>query len=127
MKPEPVRIRGTVACEPEAVVRFFAEKQIAPALTVHESGQLSIWLQRSLSELGLTVSCVDARVAHKVLSARLNKSDAADAEGLAQLARTGWLTPSISAASTLIGSEHSSALGIGCFVCAVTSKDISAA
>lgn len=87
-----VRVRGVVACEPEAVVRFFAEKQIAPALTVHESGQLSIWLQRSLSELGLTVSCVDARVAHKVLSARLNKSDAADAEGLAQLARTGWFT-----------------------------------
>jgi transposase len=84
---------GSVACEPEAVARFFAEKQIIPALMVHESGQLSIWLQRSLSELGMAVTCIDARIAHKVLSAKLNKSDAADAEGLAQLARTGWFTP----------------------------------
>lgn len=88
-----VRIRGSVACEPEAVVKFFAEKQITPTLMVHESGQLSIWLQRSLSDLGMAVTCIDARIAHKVLSAKLNKSDATDAEGLAQLARTGWFTP----------------------------------
>jgi len=88
-----VLTRGSVACEPEAVVKFFAEKQISPALMVHESGQLSIWLQRSLSDLGMAVTCIDARIAHKVLSAKLNKSDATDAEGLAQLARTGWFTP----------------------------------
>lgn len=29
---------------------------------------------------------------HKSLSARLNNSDSVDAEGLAQLARTGWFT-----------------------------------
>jgi transposase len=34
--------------------------------------------------------CIDARAAHKALSARMNKSDRADAEALAQLARTGW-------------------------------------
>ena len=34
--------------------------------------------------------CIDARAAHKVLSARMNKSDKSDAVGLAQLARTGW-------------------------------------
>lgn len=33
---------------------------------------------------------VDARRAKAVLSCRLNKTDANDAEGLAQLARTGW-------------------------------------
>ena len=43
--------------------------------------------------LGLPATCIDARKAHKVLSARLNKSDAADAEELAQLARTGWFAP----------------------------------
>ena len=88
-----IRIRGSVACEPEAVVRFFAEKQITPALMVHESGQLSIWLQCSLTDLKMPVTCIDARIAHKALSAQLNKADAADAEGLAQLARTGWFTP----------------------------------
>ena len=36
---------------------------------------------------------IDTRKVHKTLPARLNKSDAADAEGLAQLARTGWFTP----------------------------------
>jgi transposase len=34
--------------------------------------------------------CIDARGAHKVLSARMNKSDKSDAVGLAQLARTRW-------------------------------------
>jgi len=46
-----------------------------------------------MAHLGLPATCIDARKAHKSLSARLNKSDAADAEGLAQLARTGWFTP----------------------------------
>lgn len=40
----------------------------------------------------MPITCIDARMAHKALSARLNKSDKADAEGLAQLARTGWFT-----------------------------------
>ena len=37
--------------------------------------------------------CIDARIADKALSAKLNKSDSTDAEGLAQLAWTGWFTP----------------------------------
>jgi transposase len=57
---------------------------------VHESGPLSIWLTRELVGLGAPVVCIDARAAHKVLSARMNKSDRADAEALAQLARIGW-------------------------------------
>ena len=61
-----------------------------PERIVHESGQLSIWLQRRLVRLGLPAICIDARQAYRALSARLNKSDTADAEGLAQLARTGW-------------------------------------
>ena len=52
---------------------------------------LSIWLQRGMTRLGLPTTCIDARKAHKSLSARLNKSYAA--EGLAQLARTNWFTP----------------------------------
>jgi transposase len=54
---------------------------------------LSIWLQRGSVRLGLPAICIDDRKAHKSLSARLNKSDAGDAEGLVQLARTGWYTP----------------------------------
>lgn len=85
--------RGTVATDPEVVAKHFAENGIAPDRIVHESGQLSTWLQRGLVRLGLPAVCIDARLAHKALSAKLNKSDRADAEGLAQLARTGWFTP----------------------------------
>jgi len=84
--------RGTLPTEPQAVANFLTKHQIAPERIVHESGQLSIWLQRGLEKLGLPVTCIDARRAHKALSAKLNKSDRADAEGLANLARTGWFT-----------------------------------
>ena len=84
-----VLVRGTVLTEPEAVASFLAKQQITPERIVHESGQLSIWLQRGLVKLSLPVTCIDARRAHKALSAKLNKSDRADAEGLANLARTG--------------------------------------
>jgi transposase len=85
--------RGSVASDPQAVADWLSERSLEPERIVHESGQLSIWLQRSLAKLGLPAVCIDARIAQKALSARLNKSDAADAEGLAQLARTGWYTP----------------------------------
>ncbi|WP_240804536.1 IS110 family transposase [Qingshengfaniella alkalisoli] len=85
--------RGVSPADPEGVAGWFRTRSLSPELIVHESGQLSIWLQRGLAQLGLPALCIDARRAHKSLSARPNKSDAADAEGLAQLARTGWLTP----------------------------------
>ena len=88
-----VAFRATVPCAPRAIGAALAERGLRPDRIVHESGQISIWLQRELVRLGLPAVCIDARMAHKVLSARLNKSDRADAEGLAQLARTGWFTP----------------------------------
>ncbi|MDJ0628919.1 MAG: hypothetical protein QNJ44_11720 [Rhodobacter sp.] len=68
---------------PDAIQRFLPDKGAVPARIVHESGQLAIWLHRQLAKLGLPIVCIDARLAHKALSARLNKSDKADAEGLA--------------------------------------------
>jgi hypothetical protein len=85
--------RGACAADPEGVAGWLRNRSLRPQRIVHESGMLSIWLQRGLAGLGLPATCIDARKAHKSLSARLNKSDAADAEGLAQLARTGWFTP----------------------------------
>ena len=80
---------GSSMTEPPAIAE--ALTKYAPLLerAVLESGQLSTWLTRELRGRGLPVICVDARQAHKALSARLNKSDSADAESLAQLARTG--------------------------------------
>ena len=85
--------RGTCPADPGGVAGWFRNRSLRPCQIVHESGMLSIWLQRGLDRLGLPATCIDARKAHKSLSARLNKSDAADAEGLAQLARTGWFSP----------------------------------
>lgn len=82
--------RGRVPTDPDAISAFLISRAPEAARVVHESGPLSIWLTRELAKRDVPIICIDARVAHKALSARLNKSDHADAEGLAQLARTGW-------------------------------------
>ena len=81
---------GAVATEPEVIADILDRHAAQAERIVHESGSLSTWLTRELRALDLPIVCIDARQAHKALSARLNKSDSADAESLAQLARTGW-------------------------------------
>ncbi len=78
------------ASDPQAIATALRRHAKKVVRIVLESGQLSTWLTRELRALGLPVVCVDARQAHRAVSGRLNKSDPADAEGLAQLARTGW-------------------------------------
>lgn len=55
-----------------------------------ETGPLAVWLWNELHERGLPIVCLDARHAHAALKVRPNKTDRNDAEGLAQLVRTGW-------------------------------------
>ena len=81
---------GKVVTEPGLILSWIEASVGAVERIVHESGPLSIWLTRELARVGAPVVCIDARAAHKALSARMNKSDRADAEALAQLARTGW-------------------------------------
>src|SRR5579859_5638797 len=82
--------RGQVDSTPEAIAS--AVKQHAPnAVRIGiESGQLSSWLFHELKEAGLPVICVDARHAKAALSLKVNKTDANDAFGLAQIMRVGW-------------------------------------
>ncbi|MGD1926060.1 MAG: IS110 family transposase [Paracoccaceae bacterium] len=80
---------GSCATEPEQILATVAHCGQVEKI-VHESGPLSIWLTRELMDRGAPIVCIDARAAHKALSARMNKSDRSDAEALAQLARTGW-------------------------------------
>jgi Transposase len=82
--------RGQVDSTPEAIAS--AVKQHAPhAVRIGlKSGQLSSWLFHELKEAGLPVICVDARHAKAALSLKVNKTDANDALGLAQIMRVGW-------------------------------------
>ncbi len=82
--------RGISSSTPEGIAAAVAARAPAAARVVLESGPMSHWHWHGLRGLGVPVVCIDARHAHGVLSARLNKTDANDAEGLAQLARSGW-------------------------------------
>jgi transposase len=48
------------------------------------------WLVHELRGLGFEVICLDARHARAALKMQINKNDLNDAEGLAQIVRTGW-------------------------------------
>ena len=82
--------RGSVACDGAPIAS--ALEAHAPSLqrVVLETGLLSNWLWHELRGLGVPVVCVDARHARAVLSVRIMKTDANDAESLAQLARIDW-------------------------------------
>lgn len=82
--------RDVVASDPEVLAKWLAKH--CPGLTrvVLETGPLSTFLYHGLIERGIPIECICARHAKGVLAARVNKSDVHDAEGLSQLARTGW-------------------------------------
>src|SRR3954452_7101648 len=48
------------------------------------------WLVHELRARELDVTCLDARHASAALKMQMNKTDQNDAEGLAQIMRTGW-------------------------------------
>jgi transposase len=58
-----------------------------------ETGSMTPWLVHGLRGTGLDVECLDARPVKAALQMRLNKTDENDAEGLAQVMRTGWYRP----------------------------------
>ena len=82
--------RGACATDPEALAQMLRRHCEGVARVVLETGALSAFLYHGLVERGVPVICICARHAKGVLSARSNKSDVHDAEGLAHLARTGW-------------------------------------
>lgn len=82
--------KGKRPSEPEALAA--ALRRHAPDLVRMglETGRLAPWLFHSLKELGVPVVCLDARHARAATALQRNKTDAGDAETLAQLVRTGW-------------------------------------
>ena len=82
--------RGQCASEPDTIAA--AVRQHAPlAVRVGlETGLLSNFLTRTLKARHIPVICLDARHAKAALRMQINKTDANDAFGLAQIVRTGW-------------------------------------
>jgi transposase len=81
---------GACATDPEVIAKVLKTRAPGLVRAVLETGALSAFLYHGLVERGVPAICVCARHAKGVLSARVNKSDPHDAEGLAQMARTGW-------------------------------------
>ena len=82
--------RGKCASEPVAIAETLAERAPGMVRAGLETGQLSTWLTLGLRRRGLAVVCLDARHAKAALSLQINKTDANDALGVAQVVRTGW-------------------------------------
>jgi transposase len=82
--------KGKRPSEPEALAA--ALQRHAPELerVGLETGQLAPWLYHALKALGVPVVCLDARHARAATALQRNKTDARDAETLAQLVRMGW-------------------------------------
>jgi transposase len=85
-----VVMQCSVATEPEAIAKAPAPFVGTLKRAGHEAGSLSPWLHPELKALGVPVVCLETRQVRAAMSAQRNKTDAADALGLAHLMRTGW-------------------------------------
>jgi transposase len=81
---------GRCASTPEALAATIRERAPQAIRVGLETGPLSVWHFHGLKAFGLPVVCIDARHAKAALVMQVNKTDENDAEGLAQIMRTGW-------------------------------------
>jgi transposase len=82
--------RGQCASAPEEISVALRRYASADAKLGIETGAMTPWLVHELRDLGFDVVCLDARHARATLKMQINKTDQNDAEGLAQIVRTGW-------------------------------------
>ncbi|KQU85899.1 transposase [Ensifer sp. Root142] len=82
--------RGKCPSDPNLLAQMIRKKAPRAQRVVFETGPLSTWFYHALTSEGLPAICIEARHAQKVLSETLNKTDANDADGLAQLAEAGF-------------------------------------
>src|SRR5437762_4793392 len=86
--------RGACVTDPGAIsARVLRHAGVVDVKVGVETGSMTPWLVHGLRSAGLDVQCLDARRVKAALQMRLNKTDENDAEGLAQVLRTGWYRP----------------------------------
>ena len=82
--------RGKCPSDPKLLAAVIRKRAPEAIRIVFETGPLSIWFFHALREEGLPAICIDARHAKAALDMAPNKTDANDADGLAQLAEVGF-------------------------------------
>lgn len=82
--------QGQCASTPERIEQAVRKHAGDDARIGIETGPMTPWLVHELHGRGLDIVCLDARHARAALKMQLNKTDQNDAEGLAQIMRTGW-------------------------------------
>lgn len=82
--------RGVCPTEPDLIEVTVRRHAGHDANIGVETGAMTPWLVHELRGRGLLVLCLDARHARAALKMQINKTDQNDAEGLAQIVRTGW-------------------------------------
>ena len=82
--------RGQCGTDPEQIARVVRGHGGEDAGIGIETGPMTPWLVHALRAQGFNVTCIDARHASAALKMQMNKTDQNDAEGLAQIMRTGW-------------------------------------
>lgn len=85
--------RGRCGSDPAQIERAVREHAGDDALVGVETGPMTPWLVHELRDRGINITCLDARHASAALKMQMNKTDQNDAEGLAQIMRTGWYRP----------------------------------
>jgi transposase len=85
--------RGQCATAPGQIERLMRLHAGEDARIGVETGPMTPWLVHELRSRELNVTCLDARHVSAALKMQMNKTDQNDAEGLAQVMRTGWYRP----------------------------------
>lgn len=82
--------RGKCPSDPKVLADIIRKQAPQVKRVIFETGPLSTWFYHALTDEGLPAICIEARHAQKILNETLNKTDANDADGLAQLAEAGF-------------------------------------
>jgi transposase len=83
-------VGGKCHSTPESIHAALAKHAAGAVRIGLETGQLSTWLFHQLKARRHPIFCIDARHAKAALSLQVNKTDANDAHGIAQIVRVGW-------------------------------------
>jgi transposase len=85
-----VVLQASVATDPAMIAAVLESYAGRIRRVGHEAGSLSPWLHPELVALGVSAVCLETRHVRTAMGAQRNKTDAADALGIAHLMRTGW-------------------------------------